>query len=169
MMNPKKLLEQRFIDAKIALIMNTPDEELDDVLIAAGFDPNDLERRGKKVIDKVLTSLQEGTDFISSLTLSTKKDIVKKLGIRHAVLEAIAEKRAIFESIPKRFIRELSDVIGVEPEDMMQSLKGPIRLVSASHKSDEAPTMPSQISFEKLLKDAAMSEEEIRNVMREET
>jgi len=51
----------------------------------------------------------------------------------------------------------------------MQSLSGPVRLVSAPHKSDEAPTLPSQVSFKKLLEDAAMSEDEIRNVLREES
>lgn len=167
-MNPKKALEQRFIDAKIALIMGTPDDELDEVLVAAGFEPNDLEQRGKKVIGQVLASLQEDTDFISSLALSKKKDIVKRLGIRHSVLAAIAERRAILESIPKRFILELAEAIEISPDEMMQSLRGPVRLVSASHKSDEAPTLPSQVSFERLLKDAAMSEEEIHNVMREE-
>jgi len=168
-MDPKKALEQRFMEAKIALIMNTPDDELDEVLEAAGFEPNDLEQRGKKAVNRVLASLQEDADFITSLPISKRKEIVKQLGIRHAVLVAIAERRATFESIPKTFIRKLAEAIKISPEIMMQSLSGPVRLVSAPHKSDEAPTLPSQVSFKKLLEDAAMSEDEIRNVLREES
>ena len=86
-MDQKKTLEQRFMEAKIALIMNTPDDELDEVLEAGGFEPNDLEQRGKKAVNRVLASLQKDADFITSLPISKRKEIVQQLGIRHAVLD----------------------------------------------------------------------------------
>jgi len=163
----KKTLEERFIDAKIALIMETPDDELDEVLLAAGFDPNDLIQRGNKAIETVLTSLNEDIDLISDLPLPKKKEVVKMLGIPHSALTAIAERRAIFESIPKRFIRALAESIGVSVELMAKSLQGDVRKVYAAHKSDKPPTPPTQVAFEKLLKDAAMSEEKIRTLLEE--
>lgn len=167
-MKTKKTLEQRFIDAKIALIMETPDDELDEVLVAAGFDPNDLIQRGNKAIEGVLTSLKEDVDLISNLPLPKKKEVVRQLGISHGVLTAIAERRAIFESIPKRFIRALAESIGVSIESMVQSLNGSVRKAYASHKSDKPPIPPTQVAFEKLLKDAAISEERIRTLLEED-
>lgn len=167
-MDTKKTLEARFIDAKIALILETPDDELDGVLVAAGFDPNDLVQRGNKAIDGVLTSLKEDVDLISNLSLSKKKEVVSTLGIPHSVLTAIAERRAIFESIPKRFIKALAESIGVSVELMSQSLEGSVRKAYAAHKSDKPPIAPTQVAFEKLLKDAAMSEEKIRTLLDED-
>jgi len=68
------------MEAKIALIMNTPDDELDEVLEAAGFEQMTWSKRGKKAVNRVLASLQEDADFITSLPISKRK---RSLTTRH--------------------------------------------------------------------------------------
>lgn len=167
-MDSKNTPEQRFLDAKVALIMGTPDDELDEVLEAAGLDPKDLELRGTKAVERALTLIQKTSNVLLDLPLGKKKEVVKLLGIKHTVLASLAERRAILDSIPRRFIRDLAAAIDVSFDSMVQGLTGPVRLVHAAHKSDEPPNPASQVPFEKLLRDAAMSEDEICKVMRED-
>jgi hypothetical protein len=167
-MNSSKTPDQRFLDAKVALIMGTPDDELDEMLEAMGLDAKDLELRGTKAVEQALALIPEISNALSDLPLSKKKEVVQQLGIRHTILAGLVERRATLDTIPKRFIRALATAAEKPFDSIVLALTGPVRFVHAAHKSDEAPTVPSQVPFEKLLRDAAMSEEEIRKVMQED-
>ena len=42
--------DKRFLDAQIALLLETPDDDLDELLVAAGFEPPELAMRGENAI-----------------------------------------------------------------------------------------------------------------------
>lgn len=170
-MNAKKTPDQRFLDAQIALIMETPDEELDEMLQAGGFDSKDLAARGTVAVERALADIQEAhhtSDTLRSLPVTLQREVATRLGIRRSVFTALAEHRALVKTIPKRFLQRLAEEIGATLEAITLALSGPVRPAAAQHKSDQAPELPKQVSFEQLLRDASMTEAEIAELMRED-
>lgn len=169
-MNTKKTPDQRLLDAQIALIMNTPDGELDEILQAIGLDPSDAATRGTVAVERALTAVEQAhqtLDALSTLPVSRQREVASLLGIRRSVFTALTENRALVETIPKRFLQKLSEEMGASLEAMTLALSGPVRFATAQHKSDQAPKLPNQVTFEQLLKDASMTEMEIVELLRE--
>jgi|APAra7269096661_1048516.scaffolds.fasta_scaffold00133_55 hypothetical protein len=170
-MNTKKTQDQRFLDAQIALIMGAPDDELDGLLQEIGFNPNDLAARGKVAVERASAAIKQAhhtSDVLSSLPAPRQREVAKRLGIRRSVLTALAEHRALVETIPKRFLQKLAMEVGATFETITLALSGPVRFASAQHKSDQAPEPPNQVTFEQLIRDASMTESEIAELMRED-
>ncbi|OHV95086.1 hypothetical protein AKG95_22675 [Janthinobacterium lividum] len=169
-MNTKKTPDQLLLDAQIAFIMSSPDSELDEVLLAAGLDPEDAETRGTAAVDRALTAVEQAniiSDALNTLPVNRQREVATNLGIRRTVFAAIAENRARVQTIPKRFLEKLSHEMGASFEVMVLALSGPVRFASAQHKSDQAPELPNQVTFEQLLRDSSMAENEIADLLRE--
>lgn len=170
-MNVKKTPDQRFLDAQIALIMGTPDDELDELLQEVGFTPNDLAARGTVAIERASATIQQAhqaSDALNSLPANRQREVATRLGIRRSVFTALAEHRALVETIPKRFLQKLAMEVGTTLETITLTLSGPVRFATAQHKSDQAPELPNQVTFEQLVRDASMTELEIAELMRED-
>lgn len=170
-MNAKKTPDQRFLDAQIALIMNTPDAELDELLEAVGFDAQDLAARGASAVERALDAIEQAdkaSAALQSLPISRQREIAGRLGIRRSVFAALAEHRALIATIPKRFLRRFANEMKTSVEVMRLALMGPVLAFDAEHKSDKAPELAKQVTFEQLLRDAAMSEDEVAELMRDD-
>lgn len=171
-MNAKRTPDQRFLDAQIALLMDTPDGELDEMLQAAGFDPKDLVARGTGAVERALVAFEQAkqtSDALSSLPVVGQRDVAKRLGIRRSVFSALVERRARVETIPEPFLQRLAAEVGGTLESMRLALSEPVRFAAAQHKSDQAPELPKQVTFEQLLRDSSMTDAEIGELMREDT
>lgn len=170
-MNAKKTPDQRFLDAQIAVIMDTPDAELDDLLQAAGFDAKDLSERGASAVESALAAIEQAdkaSAILESLPVPRQREVASRLGIRRSVLAALAEHRALVETIPKRFLQRLANEVEAPVKALMLALTGPVVVYAAQHKSDKAPDVPKQVTFEQLLRDAAMTEDKIAELMRDD-
>lgn len=170
-MNAKKTPDQRFLDAQIALIMGTPDAELGDLLQAAGFDARDLAARGAGAVERALAAIEQAeraSAALESLPVPRQREVANRLGIRRSVLAGLSEHRALVETIPKRFLQELANELESTLEALRLALTGPLLAPAAQYKSDKAPELPRQVAFEQLLRDAAMTEEEIAELMRDD-
>jgi hypothetical protein len=166
-----KTPDENFLDAQIALLMQASPEELDEYLAAAGLDPKDVEERGVNAVKGALTNLQVAKQAatLSELSPTRQREVAGKLKIKRSVLAGLAEHRAIVSSIPKRFMRQLADEIGATAQALSLVLSAPVTgRRAAQYKSDTAPKEPVRVPFEQLLREAAMSEEDIAEVMREE-
>lgn len=171
-MNNGKTPDEKFLEAQIALLMDASAEELDEYLVAAGLDPQDIEKRGMNGVKGALTSLQvaQRAAALSDLSAARQREVAGHLGIKRSVLSALAEHRAIVSSIPKRFLTRLATELGDTVQTLSLVLSAPIAATrSAQHKSDTAPKEPVRVPFEQLLREAAMSEEEIAELMREDS
>lgn len=170
-MSTKKSQEQRFLDAQISLIMGESDDELDELLQEVGFDPADLAARGTSAVERATVAIElahQTSDALTSLTAQRQRELATSLGIRRSILTALAEHRALVETIPKRFLRTLAKEVGASFETLTLALSGPVRFASAQHKSDKAPAPPKQVTFEQLIRDASMTEQQIAELMRED-
>lgn len=170
-MNANKTPDQRFLDAQIALIMGTPDAELDELLQAAGFDAQDLAARGAGAVERALAAIEQAgkaSAVLEALPVLRQREVASRLGIRRSVLAALAEHRPLVETIPKRFLERLASEVETTLEAMRLALTGPVAAVAAQHKSDKAPELPKRVAFEQILRDAAMTEDEIAELMRDD-
>ncbi len=170
-MNAKKTPDQRFLDAQISLIMDTPDAELDELLHVAGFDVQDLAARGAGAVELALVAIDladKASVALESLSVPKQREIANHLGIRRSVLAGLTERRALVETIPKRFLRRLANEVEATIEGMRLALMRSVLASASLHKSDKAPELPKQVAFEQLLRDAAMTESEIAELMRDD-
>ncbi|QDH58337.1 hypothetical protein [Pandoraea pnomenusa] len=170
-MNAKKTPDQRFLDSQISLIMGASSAELEELLQAVDLDGDALASKGTAAIERARSAIDEArktSDKLSALSIARQRDIAERLGVRRSVLAALAERRAIFETIPKRFLRLFASEVGATFEALSLTLSGPVRAVAVQHKSDQTPEIPRQVGFERLLRDASMTEAEIAELMREE-
>jgi hypothetical protein len=168
----KKTPDENFLDAQIALLTNAKVGELDEYLAAAGLNPQSLDERGTNAIKGALTSIQvakQTSATLAALAPARQKEIASRLQIKRSVFSALSEHRAIVSSIPVRFLKRLADELGAAVDALRLALSTPV--ISAGvpqYKSDDAPGAPVQVPFEQLLREAAMSEEEIAELMRED-
>ncbi|WP_321955884.1 hypothetical protein [Paraburkholderia bannensis] len=170
-MNTKKTPDQRFLDAQISLIMSASSAELEELLRAAELDGDALASKGTVAVERARSAIDDArkaSDELNSLPIARQRYIAERLGIRRSVLAALAEHRAIVETIPKKFLRLFASEVGATLEALSLALSGPVRAVAVQHKSDQTPEIPKQVRFERLLRDASMTEEEIAELMREE-
>ncbi|MHB1701404.1 MAG: hypothetical protein ACYCSN_14975 [Acidobacteriaceae bacterium] len=170
-MNKPKSPDERFLDAQIALLMEASPEELDEYLVAVGLDPQDVEKRGLNAVKGALTNLQVAKQAadLSDLSSVRQREIAGRLRIKRSVFAALAEHRAIVSSIPKRFMEQLANEIGATAQVLSLVLSAPVvGTRAARYKSDTRPQPPVRVPFEQLLREAAMSEEEIGELLRED-
>lgn len=171
-MTIKKTPDENFLDAQITLLTSAKADELDDYLTAAGLAPEDLDERGTNAIKGALTSIQvakQTSATLSALAPARQKEIASRLQIKRSVFAALSEHRAIVSSIPARFLQRLADELGAAVDSLRLVLSTPVISADApQYKSDESPRAPVQVPFEQLLREAAMSEEEIAELMRED-
>lgn len=169
-MNKGKTPDEKFLEAQIALLMDTSAEELNEVLQAAGLEPEELEKKGMNAVKGALTSLQVAKQaaVLSDLSVARQREVAARLGIKRSVFAGLAEHRAIVSSIPKQFLQRLANEIGASVQALTDALCAPLVAPSAvQYKSEVAPKAPVQVPFEQLLREAGMSQEQIAVLMRE--
>ncbi|RJF90311.1 hypothetical protein [Sphingomonas cavernae] len=88
--------------------------------------------------------------------------IRKRLGVPSAVMHGFRTRIVDVATVPARFLDMLARELGSSAEGLRGFLARPPQLaVGLSYKADEAPTLEGQrISFEKLLLDARVPEED---------
>jgi hypothetical protein len=94
------------------------------------------------------------------------RDIAKKLGLPRQVITALRQGRAIFATLPERFLDMLATAAGATVDAVRAELSVSRPLVSAgSFKSDKKLSPPQQVSFEQILIDAGVDEATRRRLL----
>ncbi|MBO7832532.1 hypothetical protein [Burkholderia pseudomallei] len=170
-MNAKKTPDDNLLDAQLDFIMNAPQAQFDQYLAESGIDINDFSRRSTLAFDQALkthASASQAIEALANLSPAQQKALAESLRIRRSVLAALREHRVIVASIPKRFLSRLADLLGQTIGAVTAALAVPAPRLAGQYKSDDKPdAATARVTFEQLLRDAAMSEEEIEALMRD--
>jgi hypothetical protein len=172
-MTTKKTADESLLDAQLDFIMNAPDDQFDELLLQTGTNKAEMTRQATAAFDRAIdnhANTKRAVETLASLTPGQQASVCQNLKIRRSVFSALREHRAVVSSIPKRFLRRLAHELGQSMQTMADALHfpPPARLLS-EHKSDTKPVaQPSRVTFEQLLHDAAMSEEDIQELMRDD-
>jgi hypothetical protein len=107
-------------------------------------------------------------DPFASIDVAMSRHIAKTLGVPRQVITAFRERRVNVASVPRRFLRRIADSIGSTFDELAAGLALPLAPRPArSYRSDDKPTVQKQISFEQVLIDAGVSEDERAALMAE--
>ena len=169
----KKTPDENLLDAQLNFIMNAPTEQFDAYLAESGTDLAELDRKTTVAFNRALENhakTQIATEALANLTSSQQKVIAQNLGIRRQVFTAFREHRVEISSVPVRFLKHLSHELGQAVDALGKALLSPApSALAGQHKSDAKPdASPKRMTFEQALREADMSEEEIKQLMREE-
>ncbi|MDP2762636.1 MAG: hypothetical protein Q8O64_19920 [Sideroxyarcus sp.] len=166
----KKTPDERLLDAELDFIMNAPQEHFDAYLAETGADIVQMDRKAMLAFDGALENHQKAniaSEALANLTISQQKVVANNLGIRRQVLTGFREHRVVVSSISDGFLRRLANELGQATDALARALLGPApAALMGSYKSDEKPNATSmRVTFEQLLKEANMSEEEIGRLL----
>jgi hypothetical protein len=170
-MAAKKTPDDNLLDAQLDFIMNTPQEQFDDYLAESGANLDDINRKATLAFERALeidVQAKQAAEALASIRPALQKTIADNLRIRRSVLAAFREHRVIVASIPQRFLARFAEQLDQTIEGLAAALAAPARRLAGQHKSDEKPdAVPVRVTFEQLLRDAAMSDEDIKELMRD--
>ncbi len=167
----KKTADENLLDAQLEFIMNAPQELFDEYLTESGADVGEISQKATSAFDRALESCanaKQAAEALAKLVPAEQKTIAANLGIRRSVLAAFREHRVIVASIPKPFLAQFAQQFGLTIKTMATALTAPAPRLAGEYKSDKKPDGASvRVTFEQLLRDAAMSEQDIKELMRD--
>jgi len=169
-MNVKKTPDENLLDAQLDFILNAPQEQIEQYLAETGSNLAEMNTKAKFAFDRALEShakAKEAAQALAALTPARQKVVAQNLSIRRSVLTALREHRVVVASIPGRFLARLANELGQAVDSLATALSGPApRALGGQYKSDIKPDATRvRVPFEQLLREAAMSEEEISSLM----
>ena len=168
-MNVKKTPDENLLDAQLDFILNAPQEQIEQYLAETGSNLAEMNTKAKFAFDRALEShtKTKATEALASLTPAQQKVVAQNLSIRRSVLTAFREHRVDVASIPRHFLARLANELGQAVDSLATALSGPApRALGGQYKSDVKPDATiERVPFEQLLREAAMSEDEISTLM----
>jgi hypothetical protein len=106
------------------------------------------------------------TDPFAALSVSDLRSAALNLGIPRQVLSAFREHRVLLSSVPKLFLSRLAATLNTSVETILAlgHASSSNLEISRAYKADSKPKIPEQISFVRLLTDAGLTDETIREL-----
>lgn len=100
-------------------------------------------------------------DPFAALSPTRSREIATEMGVPRQVVTSFRERRIQPASVPRGFMRRLADAVSISPDDLFAWLSPPPALAFArSYRADAQPTAATQVSFERVLIDAGVSEDD---------
>jgi len=93
-------------------------------------------------------------------------DLSDRLGIPRGFMVGIRDKRTRLDSIPERFLAAASKAMEIAVDELRAYLGGEPKVPSAAEfKTDNKPTDTEQVTFEQLIEDTKMSDEQRKTAL----
>ena len=100
-------------------------------------------------------------DPLAALSPTRSREIATEMGVPRQVVTSFRERRIQPASVPRGFLRRLADAVSISPDDLFAWLSPPPAPAFArSYRADAQPTAATQVSFERVLIDAGVSEDD---------
>ena len=101
------------------------------------------------------------SDPFSSLSVPQLREISTRLGVPRQVITAFRNRRVIMSTVPPRFLERLADLVNTSMEQFVRTLSLPVSPEPAqSYRSEDKPVPSEAVSFEQVLIDAGVPEDE---------
>lgn len=105
------------------------------------------------------------TDPLANLSVPKLREIAEVLDVPRQVIMAFRERTVIVTSIPTRFLTRLADLVDSNFNILRDNLALSPQSLSRSYKADGKPAEAVQVTFEQLLRDAGLSDEQIERLL----
>ncbi|GAB1342134.1 hypothetical protein [Gemmatimonas sp.] len=108
-------------------------------------------------------------DPFASLSVEDLRRVAGELGVPRQVVTAFRERRVDVASVPRAFLSRMARAVHSTIEAIVATLSQPSgRNLGWSFKSDTKPSAEAPVPFERLLRDAGISDAEYAALLREE-
>lgn len=133
-------------------------------------DGDPLSAADQRLISLAVTRIQiaprkAATDPLSDLSAQKMRDIAKTLKVPRQVVMTFQERSVVGASIPQRFLSRFAELVQSNAQQLLAALATPSMATAGSYKSDGKPIDVAKVTFEQLLRDADLSEEDILALM----
>lgn len=121
-------------------------------------------------IDSAWSRLQSAprtapADPLAHLSIERLREVAAALRVPRQVIAAFRERTVLAGSVPKGFLARMAGLVGSSIQDLLDTLTLPRQTLARSHKADEKPGDSGQISFEQLLREADLPQEQIEQLL----
>jgi len=108
-----------------------------------------------------------GSDPFAALTADDWRAVARQLDVPRQVITALRERRVSLLSIPQRFLNKLAEAMRCSLTQLQMSWGAAPLTAARSYKADGKPSAGEQVTFEKVLIDAGVSDERRAELLRE--
>lgn len=136
-------------------------------------DGDSLSAADQRLISLAVTRIQiapgkAAADPLSDLSAQKMRDFAKTLKVPRQVVMAFQERSVVGTSIPQRFLNRFAALVQSNAQLLLAALDLPSMATAGSYKSDGKPIDVAKVTFEQLLRDADLSEEDIVALMEDD-
>lgn len=108
-------------------------------------------------------------DPFASLSPTRSREIAFELGVPRQVVAAFRERRIELASVPGAFLRRLASALAASFDDLAAWMTpAPDNTLARSYRADGQPNAPVQVSFERILIDADVPEDDRARLLSDE-
>lgn len=100
-------------------------------------------------------------DPFAELSIPKLREVAQALDVPRQVITAFRERTVIVATVPNRFLTRLAGLVGSSVQGLLDTLALPLQPMARSYKADNKPTKAVRVTFEQLLRDAGLSDEQI--------
>lgn len=101
-------------------------------------------------------------DPFTALSVPQLREIAQSLKVPRQIVTAFRERTVIVSSVPKHFLEHVARLVGRNVQELLGILALPPQSLTRSYKANNKPTEAIQVTFEQLLRDAGLSDEDIK-------
>jgi len=135
-------------------------------------DESSLSEEDQTRIDSAWNIIQStrskiAADPIAELSVPKLREIAQSLKVPRQVITAFRERTVIVSSVPMHFLTQFAGMLGISIQEFLNALALPPQSLARNYKADVKPTLAGQVTFEQLLRDAEMSDEQIELLLSE--
>ncbi|ARQ13495.1 hypothetical protein NXC12_PD00406 (plasmid) [Rhizobium etli] len=109
-----------------------------------------------------------GPDPFAALTADDWRAVARQLDVPRQVITALRERRVSLLSIPQRFLKKLAEAMRCSLTHLQMSWETAPLSSARSYKADGKPRAGDQVTFEKVLIDAGVSDERRAELLTED-
>jgi crotonobetainyl-CoA:carnitine CoA-transferase CaiB-like acyl-CoA transferase len=103
-------------------------------------------------------------DPLAQLPVDQLRELSQSLQLPRQVILALTERTVIPTTLPRSFIERLSNLLGASTQTLVQAFALPQQSFDRAFKADIKPKALHQIPFEQVLREAGVSEEQIKQL-----
>ncbi len=112
---------------------------------------------------------QQSADPFAVLSPTRSREMAIELGVPRQVLVAFRERRIQIASVPRAFCRRLAAALATSVDAFVAWMTpAPTGTLARSYRADGQPGSPTQVTFERILIDAGVSDSDRTRLLTEE-
>jgi hypothetical protein len=132
--------------------------------------PGDSAKIDAAWVKHAIARPQQSADPFAVLSPTRSREIAIEFGVPRQVIAAFRERRIEIASVPRAFCQRLAGALTTSVDDFVAWMTPPpTGALARSYRADGQPGAPTQVTFERILIDAGVSDSDRARLLTDET